>query len=171
MVRFILALGVVLGGTLIALLVILVACEVIGRAVFGVALQAADEYSGYIVVALVFLGIPYALYHEALLRVDFLFDRLKGRRKVVLSLVFDVVCLAVTAVLGYYLTRMALTTLERGTFSSTPLMTPLWVPQLVMPIGLVLTVLILLARIAERVGILSGRTPLPQDHPTDHSGP
>jgi len=169
MVRFILALGVVLGGTLIAFLVILVASEVIARSVFGVSLQAADEYSGYVVVALVFLGIPYALYHEALLRVDFLFDRLKGRRKVVLSLVFDVVCLAVTVVLGYFLTRMALTTLERGTFSSTPLMTPLWVPQLVMPIGLVLTVLILLARIVERCRLLRGDARLPPDHQTDRT--
>jgi TRAP-type C4-dicarboxylate transport system permease small subunit len=169
MVRFILGLGVVLGGLLIAALVVLVSTEVVLRSAFNVSLQAADEYSGYIVVALVFLGIPYALFHDALLRVDFLFDRLKGKKQVVLSLVFDLCCLAVTAVLGYYLTRMVLTTFERGTFSSTPMMTPLWVPQVVMPVGLLLTVLILLARIAGRIKVLRGDAPLPPPSHTDHT--
>jgi TRAP-type C4-dicarboxylate transport system permease small subunit len=169
MVRFILGLGVVLGGFLIAALVLLVAAEVVLRSGFNLSLLAADEYSGYIVVALVFLGIPYALFHDALLRVDFLFDRLRGKRKVVLSLIFDVVCLAITAVLGFYLTRMVVTTFERGTFSSTPAMTPLWIPQAVMPIGLLLTAIILVARIAGRFRVLSGREPLPPAQHTDHS--
>lgn len=150
MVRFILGLGVIAGGLLIAFLALMVATEVIGRSLFNVSLLLADEYSGYIVVALVFLGIPYALFHDALLRVDFVFERLRGRGKVLAALLFDLASLAVTAVLGWYLTRMVITTFERGTFSSTPAMTPLWIPQVVMPIGLLLTVLILLHRIVGR---------------------
>jgi TRAP-type C4-dicarboxylate transport system permease small subunit len=169
MVRFILGLGVVLGGLLIAALVLLVASEVVLRSAFDVSLLVADEYSGYIVVALVFLGIPYALFHDALLRVDFLFERLKGKRREALSLLFDLCCLAVTAVLGLYLTRMVIASYERGTFSSTPAMTPLWFPQLVMPIGLALTALILLSRIAGRVRVLRGAAPLPPPRHADHS--
>lgn len=160
MVRFILGLGVVLGGLLIAALVVMVATEVLLRSTFNVSLMVADEYSGYIVVALVFLGIPYALFHESLLRVDFVFERLRGKRRAALSLLFDMVCLAVTGVLGYYLTRMVSNTFDRGTFSSTPAMTPLWYPQIVMPIGLFLTAIILLARIVDGVRKLSGRMPL-----------
>lgn len=157
MIRFILGLGVVSGAVLIAALVVLVASEVIARGLFNVSLMLADEYSGYIVVALVFLGIPYALFHDALLRVDFLFERLRGRKREVLALIFDIVSLAVTLVLGFYLTRMVITTFERGTFSSTPAMTPLWIPQAVMPLGILLIVVILLARLVKRVRILGGR--------------
>ncbi len=154
MIRFILGLGVLVGGLLIALLVILVASEVVGRSLFNVSLMVADEYAGYIVVALVFLGIPYALFHDALLRVDFIYERLKGKRRELLGLLFDLVSLAVTCVLGGYLTRMVLTTFERGTFSSTPAMTPLWIPQVAMPIGLLLTAIILLHRMAGRIRAL-----------------
>ncbi len=167
MVRFILGLGVVLGGLLIAALVVLVATEVVMRSAFNVSLMVADEYSGYIVVALVFLGIPYALFHDALLRVDFLFERLRGKRRVALSLLFDLFCLAVTGVLGFYLTRMVTNTFDRGTFSSTPAMTPLWYPQIVMPLGLLLTTIILLARIVDGIRKLSGRTPLPESEHKD----
>lgn len=157
MIRFILGLGVVSGAVLIAALVVLVASEVIARGLFNVSLMLADEYAGYIVVALVFLGIPYALFHDALLRVDFIFERLRGRKREVLALIFDLVSLAVTLILGFYLTRMVITTFERGTFSSTPAMTPLWIPQAVMPLGILLIVIILLARVAKRVRILGGR--------------
>jgi len=156
MVRFVLRLGVLAGGLLIALLMLLVASEVVLRSLFGISLLRVDEYAGYIVVALVFLGIPYALHHDALLRVDLIFERLKGRRREAVALLFDLVSLLVTLVLGFYLTRMVITTFERGTFSSTPAMTPLWIPQAVMPIGILLIVIILLARIAGRCRALSG---------------
>jgi len=156
MVRFILGLGVVVGGLLIAFLAAMVAIEVVARSAFSVSLMVVDEYAGYIVVALVFLGIPYALHHDALLRVDFVFNRLRGKGRVLASLLFDLASLAVTLVLGWYLTRMVITTFERGTFSSTPAMTPLWIPQAAMPIGLLLTVLILLHRIVLRVRALRG---------------
>lgn len=155
MVRFILGLGVIAGGLLVAFLAAMVATEVIARSVFNISLMVADEYSGYIVVALVFLGIPYALFHDALLRVDFIFERLKGKGRIVAALLFDLVSLLVTCVLGWYLTRMVLTTFERGTFSSTPAMTPLWIPQAVMPLGILLIVIILLYRIAGRVRALA----------------
>lgn len=169
MVRFILGLGVVSGAVLIAALVVLVASEVIARGLFNVSLMLADEYAGYIVVALVFLGIPYALFHDALLRVDFLFERLKGRRREVLALVFDLVSLAVTLVLGFYLTRMVITSFERGTFSSTPAMTPLWIPQAVMPLGILLIVIILLARMAKRIRVLGGKI-APDEPPKQDTG-
>jgi len=159
MVAIILRIGVTAGGILCALMMALVATEVIGRSAFNLSLLVTDEYCGYMVVAMVFLGIPYALYHEALLRVDFLFNRLRGRRRQFVGLLFDFISLAVTSVIGAYLGRMVWTTYQRGTFSSTPAMTPLWVPQVFMPIGMLLLGLILIARIVDRIRILRGLPP------------
>jgi len=171
MVRFVLRLGVLAGGLLIALLMLLVASEVVLRSLFSISLLRADEYAGYIVVALVFLGIPYALHHDALLRVDVVFERLQGRRREAVALLFDLVSLLVTLVLGFYLTRMVITTFERGTFSSTPAMTPLWIPQAVMPLGILLIVIILLARIAGRWRALSGGRPPADAQDPDRGAP
>lgn len=154
MLRFVLRVAMLAGGLLIVALMLMVAGEVLARSLFGHSFLLADEYSGYIVVMLVFLGIPYALHEEALLRVDFLFERLRGRGREVLGLLFDLISLLVTLVLGFYLTRMVVTTFERGTFSSTPQMTPLWIPQVAMPLGILLLVVVLLARIAGRLRAL-----------------
>ena len=154
MFRFVLRLAVWAGGLLILALMLMVAGEVLARSLFDHSFLLADEYSGYIVVMLVFLGIPYALHEEALLRVDFLFERLRGRGREVLALLFDLISLLVTLVLGFYLTRMVVTTFERGTFSSTPQMTPLWIPQLAMPLGILLLLVVLLARILGRLRTL-----------------
>lgn len=159
MVGLILKIGITAGGILCALMMALVAGEVVTRSLFNFSLLVTDEYTGYMVVAMVFLGIPYALYHEALLRVDFLFNRLKGTRRQVVGLIFDFISLGVTGILGWFLGRMVWTTFQRGTFSSTPTMTPLWVPQVFMPIGMLLLALILVARIVDRFRILRGLPP------------
>ncbi len=167
MVRFVLKFAVIAGGLLIVALMLIVASEVVARSVFNHSFLVADEYSGYIALMLVFLGIPYALHEEALLRVDFLFDRLKGRRRELLAMLFDFVSLAVTLVLGFYLTRMVLTTFQRGSFSSTPAMTPLWIPQVAMPVGILLLAIVLVARIVRRCRTLRGGTATETD---DNSG-
>lgn len=156
MIRFVLRFAVFAGGLLIVALMLIVASEVVSRSVFNHSFLVADEYSGYIAVMLVFLGIPYALHEEALLRVDFFFERMRGRWRLLVALLFDLISLAVTLIIGFYLTRMALTTFERGTFSSTPAMTPLWIPQIVMPVGILLLTVVLLARLFRGVHALRG---------------
>ena len=149
----------VVGSLLILALVVIVAAEVIGRSAFGHSFMVADEYSGYIAVMITFLGIPFAVDKEALLRVGFLVDRLREQPRRALELAFRLVAISVSGVIGYQLGRMALKSFERGTFASTPAQTPLWVPQGAMVLGMAFLVLMLAAQIVSDLRSLARRSP------------
>jgi len=136
----------VTGGALILALVIIVSAEVIGRSAFDHSFLVADEYSGYIAVMITFLGIPYAMDENALLRVDVFRQRIGRGARRYLDLFFHLAALSVSVVLTFQLARMAWRTFERGTFAATPARTPLWIPQSAMALGMVLLVLVILLR-------------------------
>jgi TRAP-type C4-dicarboxylate transport system permease small subunit len=147
--------GLVASAATLVAMMALIALEVVLRGAFAVSLQVVDEYSGYLVVALFFLGVPYSLSEGALLRVEFLYKRLRGRRKVAVSLLFDLLCLAFSATVTFELTRYVLTVWRRGVFAPTPAMTPLYLPELVMPLGMAALCVVLTASIARRLKALS----------------
>lgn len=147
----------VVGSLLILTLVIIVAMEVIGRSAFGHSFMVANEYSGYIAVMVTFLGIPYAVDKDALLRVNFLVDRLREKPRRGLELAFRLTAISVSGVIGYQLVRMAIKSFERGTFASTPAQTPLWIPQGAMVLGMALLVLMLAVQIIADLRALTRR--------------
>lgn len=161
MVRYVLQFGAMTGAVLIVAMMVIVFTEVVSRGLFGFSFLVADEYSGYLVVALTFLGIPYALEKEALLRVEVIFGSLRERPQTILALLFDVISLICTSIIGFYVLRLTLTSFERGTFSSTPAMTPIWIPQAIMPLGMALVAIVLLVRIRGRISALA--TPSPSE--------
>lgn len=148
---------VAIGSALLLIMMAMIVVEVVLRGLFKSSLLVVDEYSGYLVVAITFLGIPFALRDQALLRVDVVIDRLRGRGRALAELVFDLVSFACAAALGWFLLRMVLTSYERGTFTTTPAMTPLWLPQAIMPIGIALTLLVLAGRIRASLTALRGQ--------------
>ncbi len=150
----------VMGGLMILVLTAIVVAEVIARNLFDHSFLVADEYAGYLVVAITFMGIPFAMDQEALLRVDALIQRLRHRKRILAEMVFNLVSLATTAVLGFQYYGMAARTFARGTFAPTPAQTPLWIPQSVMTAGMVFLAVVLLARIADNLrGLAAGKGP------------
>jgi TRAP-type C4-dicarboxylate transport system permease small subunit len=139
--------------TLLAMMM-MIGSEVVLRSAFGFSLQIVDEYSGYMVVAVFFFGVAFSLRERALLRVEFLFNLLRHRWKIVVSLTFDLVALLFSVVITYELVRYTTATWQRAVFAPTPAMTPLYIPQLVMPIGMTLVCLVLLANIAAGINEL-----------------
>jgi len=148
MIRPVLFVSRVLGSLALLALALLVTAEVLTRNLLGFSLLVADEYSGYLGVAIAFFGIPFALSEEALLRVDAFIHKIRGRRRAVLELLFNLISLAVAGIFTWQFGRMTLRTWERGSFASTPAETPLWIPQSVMVAGSVLIVIVALWRLA-----------------------
>lgn len=155
----------VIGGVLILALMIIVTAEVIGRAAFGHTFLVANEYSGYIALMLTFIGIPYAMDQGALLRVNFLIDRLNHSHARLLELLFRVIAFLVSAVICHQLIRMTLKSYERGTFASTPARTPIWIPQCVAAVGMLLLLIVIFAQIMADL-----RASTRQSHESDGSG-
>lgn len=125
-------------------MMLLVTVEVVCRTLFNFSLQITDEVSGYLLVAATFLGISISLKEGSLFRVDFLYARFGPRLKNSLEFLFSLFSLGFIVLAEYQIVRLIVSSIEREVTAPTLLATPLYIPQLVMPVGVALVILVLL---------------------------
>lgn len=129
--------------TMVVAMALLICAEVICRNVFSFSLMFTDELAGYLLVGLVFLGMPVALAKGALFRVELLLNRMPARGRAWLELVFNLMSLAFTAILLVQLWRFVMDSWQRGVRAPTVLATPLYLPQALMVVGTASLLLVL----------------------------
>lgn len=123
-------------GYLLLGLSILVTTEVVLRSAFNVSLQGSDEFGGYTLAVLAAFGFSYALLERAHTRVEILIERIGTGPQALLNLV-SCWCIALMAqFMAWRAYATLMESVEYRSLSGTPLMTPLWQPQLVWFIGL-----------------------------------
>lgn len=162
-------LGLNLSVLIVVAMMALIAADVFSRSVLGVSLLIADEVSGYLLVALSFFGVAYSLRTGALLRVEFILFSLPPRLKAALGVLYDTLSLGVMLILTYYLYRVTLSSFDREMVTPTLLQTPVWIPQLAMPLGSFILVAALLLEIGLGVARALGHEPEPHGTAT-HGG-
>lgn len=140
-------------------MVALIIADVLSRNIFSVSLLISDEISGYLLVAMTFCGAGYSLRSGALLRIEFLLFSLPPRARAVLDVIYDLVAIVVTSILLYELARLTWSTWERKMLAATLIETPIWIPQLVMPIGCVILLTAFLLDLGGSLARLTGRAP------------
>jgi TRAP-type C4-dicarboxylate transport system permease small subunit len=127
-----------LGGYGLLALAALVGFEAVARKLFAFSLQGVDEIGGYIIAAMAAFGFSYALLQKAHTRIDIFTTRLSRPAQLWLN----VLALAALAVFACFMAWRGCGALadsiELKSVSSTPLRTPLWLPQSVWVAGLVL---------------------------------
>jgi TRAP-type C4-dicarboxylate transport system permease small subunit len=122
--------------------------EIIGRKVFGFSLQGVDEIGGYTLAVVASFGFAHALAQRAHTRIDFLIVKLGGKARAILNAA-AMVTMALMA--GFVLWKglpVLLESLEFQSRSTSPLQTPLWIPQ-----GLWMSGLVLFAGVALVLGL------------------
>lgn len=139
---------------LVAMMCLIIA-EVIARSFFSTSLQFVDEYASYALVWVTFLGLSVALHDGALFSVGIVSDRFPPRLRLALQLAWDLLALAFSILLVQQCIRQVMSSYEREMVAPTVVATPLWLPQLVMPAGGVLVVLVLAAITAADLGRLA----------------
>lgn len=117
-------------------MIVMVASEVFLRNLFGISLQSADELGGYLLVGVAFLSLSTCFVSGAFHKVEFIDGRLGERLRALRKLIFDAMSLVFSLLLLWQLTRLVLRSWEGGDFAATILGTPLWIPQLSMPLGI-----------------------------------
>ncbi len=126
----------ILGGYGFLILSLLIAFEVVARKLFNFSLQGVDEIGGYIMAAAVALGLSYALAQRAHTRIDMFVEQLPGR----LPAAMHVLAQVSLAGFALFMAWRAAVTLNDSigyqSVASTPLQTPLWIPQLAWNVGL-----------------------------------
>jgi len=131
---FALAAAIVAGMVILAM-TLLISLEVTQRSLFNHSFLFVEEYSGYMVLAVLAFGVPLALMDDALLRVDLLIDRVKRGKRRWLQVVYDAASLVFSLIATYHFTAFAYGSYSNGTFAPTPMMTPLYIPQSIIAVG------------------------------------
>ena len=122
-------------GWLLAAMAVLVNVEIVARYLFNTSTLIADEYSGYLFVWSTLLGFAYALQSGHFLRVESLVVRLGRSARAVSELLAALVGLTVAVVCVYATGTLLLAAWGFGTLSIQPSATPLWMPQLILPLA------------------------------------
>jgi TRAP-type C4-dicarboxylate transport system permease small subunit len=139
------AAGAALSGGAFALMTLLILAEILLRTFFDKSTLIASEYSGYTLAAMIYLGLGFSFRQGAHIRITFLRERLKGWAlhllEIACALVGSLLCILSTV----FLWEMVQTSYLRGVTAYTVAETPLWVPQAIVLVGLVIMTLQMVA--------------------------
>jgi len=131
--------GLCIGGMGLA-----VVYEIVARSLFNEPTIWAQEVSVYLLVALAFLGLAPAHAADEHIRIDLLTRRLPPRLQQALRAATLLLIAAYAAVAAYGGVEMVRQSLRFGRRSLTLLSVPVWIPQLLIPIGMGLLALVAL---------------------------
>lgn len=130
------AMQLLMGWCLIALC-IATTYEVLMRRFFGLSLQGVNEIGAYMLAISSTWGFSMALLQRAHSRVDFLFPRFPVPMRRVLNLVAAVTLGAIAVFAAFQGWGVLADTLRWQARANTPLQTPMWVPQGLWLVGLI----------------------------------
>lgn len=124
-----------------ALAVILMAVmemgEIISRSFFRFSFMIADEFAGYFLAIMVFMGLCNCYCKRSMVRVEVVYSMYEKypRLKRAVDIAFVLIMLAHAGIVMYFSIRLNYTSFRRGVVSNSFLMTPLFIPQLFMSVG------------------------------------
>jgi TRAP-type C4-dicarboxylate transport system permease small subunit len=148
-----------LAGLVLLAIIGLTMVEVVSRYALHNPLILSDEFGGYALVAISFLGLAYCAQEKGHIRITFIVERMSplnaGRVRVV-TLALAFVFVAVAAWVSWQFLGDSFT---RNMRSNSLLSVPLKWPQMVMPVGFTLFALVVLAQLIKAIQDLrAGRT-------------
>ncbi|SBS32608.1 Tripartite ATP-independent periplasmic transporters, DctQ component [Marinomonas aquimarina] len=103
---------------------------------FGTSTYVLDEFVGYAVATLTFLGLGYSLERGSLIRVGLIIERVPESKRWLFDLFATLVSFAMFAWIYSYWQTNVLRSFKRGTTSQSIMETPLWIPQGLVLVGL-----------------------------------
>jgi TRAP-type C4-dicarboxylate transport system permease small subunit len=116
--------------------------EILLRVWFSKSTYVLDEFVAYSTASITFLCLAYSFREKSLIRVEILIHRLSGRTRVIADAVATAVTLAVVACLAWYFFTITFwRDVVRGTVSESIAEVPLWIPELLALIGMLLFIL------------------------------
>ncbi|MEC5399723.1 TRAP transporter small permease subunit [Uliginosibacterium sp. H1] len=120
---------VIITGWWLVALSILTCVEMVGRKLFSFSFQGIDEVGGYTLAITAAIGFSYTLITRGHTRIDFLVGKLPEKARSAIN-VLAMLTLAGMAVFAIWRAWVVLSeSIEFQSHSTTPLQTPMWIPQ------------------------------------------
>lgn len=134
-----------LASLLIAAICILVCTQVVfnlitrfgGRSV-NLSIPSYGDFSGYFLAASSFLALAYTLTQSGHIRVSLVLTRLPSRARLVSEVFSLCVSTAVVAFATYHMAKLCLESYEYGDLSPGIIAVPIWMPQTIVLLGLII---------------------------------
>ncbi|MGM0423730.1 MAG: TRAP transporter small permease subunit [Thermodesulfobacteriota bacterium] len=143
--------GAFLSALCMALIVALIVLEIFLRTFLGFSTMVSSEFSGYLLVGVVSLGLAYTLQHEAHIRITLIWDNLPRTWQTRLDILVACTSVLVTCFALYHSILLVQETYSLGISADTMAETPLWIPQVAIPVGLGMLLLQLINFILRRL--------------------
>jgi len=137
--------GAYLASFLIVSLMLLILIEIFIRYVFDSSTMIADEYSGYLYLASIFLGLAYTFNEKAHIRINIITSKLNKKKNRLVDIFAYVISILVIAFVFYRSILFAYDSYKLEMLSEAVSETPLYLTQIVIPIGLSLFLLSILS--------------------------
>lgn len=137
--------GAYLSSVLLISLVLMILCEIFLRSFLDTSTMIADEYSGYLYLASIFLGLAYTFKEEGHIRINLLTSKLSKKTNRFVDIFASFVTILV---LLFVLYRTILFTYDSYSLEMVSEMvseTPLYLTQIVMPLGIILFIFAVLS--------------------------
>jgi TRAP-type C4-dicarboxylate transport system permease small subunit len=147
-----------LAGLAVLAIVALITYDVAMRFFFEQPQLFVDEVASFLLLLVIFGGLGYTFRTGGHVRVDLVTAHLPGRARAWLRALGLVLGLAFLGVVMWPTVQSALTAYRYGRVSAVMLY-PLWVPMLLIPLGLLLLAVTMLAALATQVRVLRGPHP------------
>ena len=129
-------------GYAVLLLSVAVSVEIVGRKLFSHSFPGTDDIGGYVLAIVAIVGASYTMAKRGHTRVDIFLVRMPTAWQRVLNLLAMVTMAAFAIFAAWRGSTVLLESIEFQSVASNPLQTPLWQPQSLWLIGLVLFALI-----------------------------
>ncbi len=147
-----------ISGIMMALALIIVVSEIVVRTIFSKTLYISDEYSGYLMAMLTFMGLAYTLRERGHIRVMVLTHSLKRQTRII----YDMVCMLIGFLfcvgLTWYTFVFFWDSVVNKTLSMQITETYLAIPQAFLPVGSFLFLLQFLSEFLKGVKVLQKDT-------------
>lgn len=131
--------------------------EMAGRKLFGFSLQGVDEVGGYTYAVVGAIGFTTALLTRGHIRVDFFVSRLPAAARAVLNVAAAVTLAAMAAFAAYRAYFVVAESIALGARATTPLATPMWIPQGAWAVALAVFAFAALAAALDALGLARRR--------------
>jgi len=133
--------GGYVSGLFMLLIVALITVEIFARTLFDTSTLIGDEYSAYFFVVVVMMGLSFSMKEGAHIRISLLRGKLPEPALKVLDLAVLAGAIVLTGFALYHAVLMTYDVWDLGMTADSISETPLYIPQLVIPVGLLLLIL------------------------------
>ena len=140
-----------LSGTFIILMLAITVADVFGKSVLNLPFKGSLEIiSYYCMIGSVFLALPYVTLKREHISSDIVYTNLSQRKKEVMNAFALLVCLFFFGLFAYYMSIEAYRSfvIREEAFGS--VFIPIWPSKLMMPIGLILSAMVILVSLGRR---------------------